>query len=187
MHTIESSSGRETATVGMWVFLASELMFFGPLFAGYLYGRTHYAVQFADASQHTRLWLGTANTALLLTSSLSMALAARAAAARRSTLRWLLLLTGLLGAAFLCIKAVEYAGEWHESPTLFLFLYFAMTGLHAVHLTVGIGLVWWAALRSGALFAPRDAPVELIGLYWHFVDVMWIFLFPMFYLLERYR
>jgi cytochrome c oxidase subunit 3 len=174
-------------TVGMWVFLASELMFFGPLFAGYLYGRTHYPAQFADASQHTNLWLGTANTALLLTSSLTMAMGARAAAARRASLRPLLVVTGLLGAAFLGVKAMEYAVEWHEPASLFLYLYFAMTGLHAIHLAVGTGLVSWATLRSETLLAPRDAPVELIGLYWHFVDVVWIFLFPMFYLLERYR
>ena len=172
---------RDAALLGMWVFLATELMFFGPLFLGYLHGRIADYEAFVSGSRHMHLWLGTANTAILLTSSFTIALAVHKADSRKP----LLLLTAALGAAFLGIKAFEYASEWHEAAAaaggaaLFYFVYFAMTGLHALHLIVGIGLVLWTVRQARA--------VELVGLYWHFVDIVWIFLYPMFYLLERYR
>ena len=164
---------REASILGMWVFLATEVMFFGPLFLGYLHGRIADPKGFADASQHTHLWLGTANTAVLLTSSFFMALAVQ----KKS--RPFFILTALLGIAFLCIKGVEYRAEMSEPASYFLFLYFAMTGLHAIHLVIGIALVLWASRRLAA--------AEYAGLYWHFVDLVWIFLYPMFYLLERWR
>ena len=168
---------RSAALLGMWAFLATEVMFFGPLFFGYLHARAYQGEAFVQASHHTNLWLGTANTAILLTSSLTMALAVHESKANLR--KRFLLFTALLGLAFLCIKAVEYAAEWSEPASLFLFLYFAMTGLHAVHLAIGIALVLWVA--------GRPAATGIVGLYWHFVDIVWIFLYPMLYLLERYR
>jgi cytochrome c oxidase subunit 3 len=170
---LAGSEHRETATLGMWVFLATELMFFGPLFFGYLHGRIVQPQAFVEASHHTHLWLGTLNTAILLTSSFFMALAVQ------SKSKALLTLTALLGIAFLCIKGFEYRSEMSEPASLFLYLYFAMTGLHAIHLAIGIGLVAWASRRLQV--------VEYVGLYWHFVDAIWIFLYPMFYLLERWH
>src|SRR5204862_7134685 len=125
---------RSAALLGMWAFLATEVMFFGPLFFGYLHARAYQGEAFVQASHHTNLWLGTANTAILLTSSLTMALAVHESKANLR--KRFLLFTALLGLAFLCIKAVEYAAEWSEPASLFLFLYFAMTGLHAIHLAI---------------------------------------------------
>jgi cytochrome c oxidase subunit III len=185
---------RESSLLGMWVFLATELLFFGPLFFGYVHGRLQAHEAFVSASHHMHFWLGTLNTALLLTSSFTMALAVHQAETGRSgILRKLLAVTAVLGAAFLCVKGYEYASEWrnaaqaHGGESVFYFLYFAMTGLHAVHLAIGLGLLGWlwsTARRYGAAY---HMPVEGVGLYWHFVDLIWIFLYPMFYLLERYR
>jgi cytochrome c oxidase subunit 3 len=197
MPTIQFDSAlerRESSLLGMWVFLATELLFFGPLFFGYVHGRLTAHDAFVSASHHMHFWLGTINTALLLSSSFTMALAVqRAQGGRTAVLKRLLGVTALLGAAFLCIKGYEYASEWGEAARAaggeaqFFFLYFAMTGLHAVHLCVGLGLLswlWFTARRYGAAY---HVPVEVVGLYWHFVDLIWIFLYPIFYLLERYR
>jgi cytochrome c oxidase subunit 3 len=139
-------------------------------------------------------WLGTINTGILLTSSLSMMLAVNAAqASKRSSMKKLLLFTAILGISFLCIKAYEYASELPEAAraeggeAIFYFLYFAMTGLHALHLFIGIGLLTWLWLTERRYGARYFMPVEVVGLYWHFVDIVWVFLYPMFYLLERYR
>jgi cytochrome c oxidase subunit 3 len=173
---------RESATFGMWAFLATEVLFFAPLFFGYVHSRLTHPQAFASASHHMHVVLGTLNTAVLLTSSLTMALAVKTS--RRS----LLAATALLGAVFLGIKAFEWVSELGEAARAtggeaqFYFLYYAMTGLHAIHLTIGVGLVGWLAAR-----ARRLSQIEVTGLYWHFVDVIWVFLYPMFYLLERYR
>jgi cytochrome c oxidase subunit 3 len=196
---------REAATTGMWVFLVSEMLFFGALVFGYVVSRFEMGEAFAAASRHTDVLLGSVNTAVLLTSSLTMALAARSGqlGARRLT-AWLLVATACLGLAFLVIKGTEYRSEIHEhlfpGPTfefeplslargaqVFFFLYFVMTGLHALHLVIGIVLVlalaWRVRPRAGK---PLDANwVEGTGLYWHFVDVVWIFLYPMLYLVSR--
>lgn len=195
----------EAATLGMWVFLATELMFFGPLFFGYVYGRPQYPDGFAAASRHTLILLGTLNTALLLTSSMLMAIAveARRQGATRLAAR-LLLGVAALGIAFLVIKGIEYRHEWQEhlfpaagflfpqarhadAARMFYFLYFATTGLHALHLTIGIVavLMFAVALSRGATrFAGADR-IEVAGLYWHFVDAIWIFLYPILYLVGR--
>jgi cytochrome c oxidase subunit 3 len=188
------------ATFGMWVFIASELLFFGPLLFGYFYLRVHYPEASAAASRHTDFVLGTVNTAVLLTSSFLIALAGHAAeGGRRRRARWLLAATAALGLAFLAIKGWEYHAEFTEhlfpgrgfhpshggvaqdmpGMELFFILYFATTGLHALHLTIGIVLCLWLALRL------REEPVEIVGLYWHFVDVVWIFLYPLLYLVGR--
>jgi cytochrome c oxidase subunit III len=185
---------RESSLLGMWVFLATELLFFGPLFFGYVHGRLQSHHAFVAASHHMHFWLGTINTALLLTSSLTMALAVqRAQGGRAEIMKRLLVVTALLGLAFLCIKGYEYASEWGEAARAgggeaqFYFLYFAMTGLHAVHLCIGIALLSWLWLTARRYGIAYHTPVEVVGLYWHFVDLMWIFLYPIFYLLERYR
>ena len=192
----------ETASLGMWVFLASEVMFFGALFLGYTHVRVHDPEGVAAAARHTHEWLGTINTAILLTSSLSMALAVRGARlGEREATRRLLWITAALGAAFLALKGVEYAKEWEEglvpglrftvteharATALFFFLYFVMTGVHAVHLAIGIAVVAWISwrLRERELPAGRADGIEVVGLYWHFVDAVWIFLYPLFYLVD---
>ena len=195
----------QAATLGIWVFLATELMFFGPLFFGYAYGRTHYPQAFAAASRHTEVMLGTANTALLLTSSLLMAIAvqARKAGTAQPAAR-LLLCVMALGIAFLAVKGIEYRHEWQEhlfpgagfafpesnqagAARMFYFLYFAMTGLHALHLVIGIVAVgaFALALSRGACRFAGGERVEILGLYWHFIDVIWIFLYPLLYLAGR--
>lgn len=192
-------------SLGMWVFLLTELMLFGGLFLGYTVYRSAYPRAFAEASHHLDIWLGSINTAVLITSSLSMALAVHSAQMneRRGLTRFLLL-TILLGLIFLGIKGTEYLHKFEEhlvpganfvnpgpqaqQVQLFFSFYFGMTGLHAFHMIVGLGLlaalVWQA--RRGHFSSDYYAPVELIGLYWHFVDIVWIFLFPLLYLLGRH-
>jgi cytochrome c oxidase subunit 3 len=193
---------------GMWVFLSSELLFFGPLLFGYLYLRMHDPAATGMASRHTDMLLGTVNTAVLLTSSLCMALAGHAAqgGGRRPAAR-LLALTALLGVVFLCIKGYEWHQEFAEhlfpgagfrpdnatdpatvhGMELFFLLYFVATGLHALHLCIGIGACLWLmpALRHPPPRGPGNESVELAGLYWHFVDVVWIVLYPLLYLTAR--
>jgi cytochrome c oxidase subunit 3 len=192
-------------SLGMWAFLLTEVMFFGGLFLGYTVYRSAYPQAFAEASHHLDIWLGSINTAVLIGSSLSMALAVHSAQTneRRGLMRFLLL-TILLGLVFLGIKGTEYLHKFEEhlvpganfvypgphahQVQLFFSFYFGMTGLHAFHMVVGLGLlavlVWQA--RRGRFSADYYAPVELIGLYWHFVDIVWIFLFPLLYLLGRH-
>ena len=196
---------RDTATLGMWVFLATELMFFGALFLGYLHVRLGDPAGVAEASHHTHEWLGTINTAVLLTSSFAMALAVMAAngGARRAARGWLAA-TALMGVAFVAIKGAEYFLEWRDglvpglhfdvpdprgTTRLFFDLYFLMTGVHAVHLTIGIAIVALLAhrLREPGMAPGRAQAIELTGLYWHFVDVVWLFLYPLFYLVDLSR
>ena len=200
----ETFQRQEAGRIGMWVFLATEVMLFGGLFTAYACFHGAYATGFAEAARHSFLWLGAANTGVLLSSSLTMALAVHAAKAgeNRRVLAFVLLTMGL-GAVFLSIKGLEYArhvqdGLWpgpgfRFSPEplsrpaeLFFWLYFAMTGLHAAHMLIGLGVLSALAVLAGlGRFTPeRHAPVELAGLYWHFVDVIWIFLFPLFYLIR---
>ncbi len=201
---------REAGTLGMWVFLVQEVMFFGGLFLAYLVYRTKYPTAFAAASSHLNWKLGAFNTVVLICSSLTMALAVWAAQIGRARRTQLLFmgLTALLGTVFLVVKAIEYTDKWHDrlfpirgwfSPSpdafphtipveniqMFYWIYFAMTGLHALHMIIGIAVlapIMWKAWR-GAYSPEYYAPVELFGLYWHFVDIVWIFLFPLLYLL----
>lgn len=197
---LEQQQGADA--LGMWIFLCTEVMLFGVLFLGYTVYRLRFPEAFSVASERTDLVLGTLNTAVLLTSSFCMALALHAAKAghRRATALWLLL-TALLGAGFLGIKALEYrqdflahlvpgpgfaiSGEASVGAQMFYVLYYLMTGLHALHLTIGAGLVTVLAVMAGRgrFSAERHVPIALGGLYWHFVDVVWIFLFPILYLL----
>ena len=186
------------------MFLATEVLFFGVLFASYTVSRILHSQAFAAANHHTDVVLGSINTAVLLTSSLTMALTVRAGAlgARRATSGWLVL-TALLGVAFLVIKGVEYHKEYleglvpviafdYDGPypdgvALFFFLYFVMTSLHALHLLIGIGVVSTVTvLNIRCWFSPQYyTPVEFNGLYWHFVDIVWVFLYPLFYPVAR--
>jgi cytochrome c oxidase subunit 3 len=192
----------DTGKLGMWVFLASEVLFFGGLFLAYLYGRTHWPQGWAEASRHTNVVLGTINTALLLSSSAAVALAVACeedARQRRWTAR-LLAITAALGTAFLVIKGFEYHAEWREhlfpGPSFalqvpgaqeFFALYFVMTGLHGVHMIVGIAaLAVLARGRSKGRDWARANHIEIAALYWHFVDLVWIFLYPLLYLVSRH-
>jgi cytochrome c oxidase subunit 3 len=195
----------EASNLGMWVFLLTEIMFFGGLFAGYTVYRSMYPSAFAAGSHHLDVLLGTINTAVLISSSLTMVLAVHAAqVGQRQQLTGFLLLTMLLGLVFLGIKAVEYAHKFEahlfpggpfvfEGPDakqvqLFYSFYFGMTGMHALHMIIGIGLLGVLACLAwrGHFSASYYTPVETIGLYWHFVDIVWIFLFPLLYLLGRH-
>lgn len=190
--------------LGMWLFLCTEILLFGGLFLGYTAYRLAYHAAFVQGSAQTDMLLGTVNTAVLLTSSLTMALAVHAArgADRRGAYR-LLLLTAFLGLVFLGIKGTEYvldyrhalvpglnfafAGPHASGVALFFVFYFVMTGLHAVHLLIGIGLVVLLACLAwrGRVLGERAMPVVLGGLFWHLIDVVWVFLYPSFYLLGR--
>jgi cytochrome c oxidase subunit 3 len=191
--------------LGMWVFLATEVMFFGGMFAGYAYYRVGYPDAFAAGSNRLDVLLGAINTAVLIGSSFTMALAVHSGQMGRNkaAIRFLLL-TMLLGAVFLGIKFYEYHEKFvehlvpgpafrFEGPLarpaeIFFSLYFAMTGLHALHMIIGIGLLTWMALkaRRGRFSPVYYTPIELTGLYWHFVDLIWIFLFPLLYLVGRH-
>jgi len=194
---------REASSLGMWLFLATEVMFFGGFFLAYIVYRTRWPGDFAIASHELNVWLGGTNTAVLIASSLTMALAVRSAQlARRKATVVFLLITLLFGLTFLGIKAVEYHAkfEHHLVPgphfqfhgdadpghaEMFFNLYFGMTGLHAAHMIVGAGLVTWLLFPAWKGRFDKDYynPIEVVGLYWHLVDIIWIFLFPLLYLI----
>ncbi len=195
----------EASTLGMWLFLVTEILFFGGLFAAYLVYRIAYPAAFQDASHHLDLVLSGVNTAILIGSSLTMAMAVHAAQTGHRA-RQMLYLAGtmVLGLAFLGIKVVEYSHKFHDNlvpgadfafagrdpvhAQLFFSLYFVMTGLHALHMIVGLGIMavlLWMAYR-GRFTPTYHTPVEISGLYWHFVDIVWIFLFPLLYLIDRH-
>ena len=224
---------KEAAVIGMWLFLLTEILFFGGLFLAYMIYRIWYFDAFAEASRSLDLFWGGLNTAVLIGSSLTMALAVRAAQTnnRKWTVNWLIL-TMLLGCVFLGVKVIEYADkfEHHHVPganyvwaepghpstplgaseaapgsehadlsltpaqlqnttQIYFSLYFTMTGLHALHMIIGVGLmmvITWMAWK-GRFDAEYYTPVEMSGLYWHFVDIVWIFLFPLLYLVERHQ
>jgi cytochrome c oxidase subunit 3 len=197
---------KDASTLGMWIFLITEIMFFGGLFLAYTVYRRWYADIFAVASCSLDVYIGAANTVVLLSSSLTMVLAVRAAQlGKRKALVIFLVLTLLLGGVFLGVKAYEwnqkyvehhipgpdfhFEGVTQQGPAqLFFSLYFAMTGLHALHMVIGAGLliVLIVLAAKGRFSASYMTPVDVVGLYWHFVDVIWIFLFPLLYLIDRH-
>jgi cytochrome c oxidase subunit 3 len=205
-HFEDLGQQHEAATLGMWVFLATELMVFGGLFAGYTVFRVYYPNEFEAGSRALNVYFGGVNTVVLLTSSLTMVLAVHAmqVGRRPRAVNWLIA-TALLGTAFLVIKGFEYYHDYLDNLVpilafedeewlakglhpgrvkLFLMLYYIMTGLHASHLIVGIsiiGILAWLA-HKGRFTPSYYSPVEVGGLYWHFVDVVWIFLLPLLYL-----
>ncbi len=218
---------REAGTIGMWVFLVTEIMFFGGMFFAYVLYRAKFPLEFSAGSYNLDITLGAINTAVLIGSSLTMAMAVYSS--QIGNRRWLigfLIATLLLGLVFLGIKAVEYnekfshgtypgANHFHveslhtweehhsediarareqgqafneQKVQMFYFIYFAMTGVHALHMIIGAGILMvliYMAWRGR--FSPEyHAPVEISGLYWHFVDIVWIFLFPLLYLIGRH-
>jgi cytochrome c oxidase subunit III len=192
---------REANVLGMWIFLVTEILFFGGLFAAYVVYRLAYPVTFDAASHHLDPVRGTINTVILLTSSLTVALSVHAAETRhRRVLVMMMVVTALLGLAFLGIKASEYYTEYVDNlipgfnfiwegtdarpAELFFTIYFIMTGIHALHMIIGIGvLIVMIYLAWRGYYEVEPMPVERFGLYWHFVDVVWIFLFPLLYLI----
>jgi cytochrome c oxidase subunit 3 len=199
---------KDASTLGMWLFLITEIMFFGGMFLAYTIYRSAYPEIFAIASTSLNVYIGAANTVVLLCSSLTMVLAVRAAQlGRQKSIVLFLVLTLLLGGVFLGVKAFEWHEKFEEHhipgpgfhlegvaesdqsrAQLFFSLYFAMTGLHALHMVIGAGiliaLIVWA--RRGRYTADYMTPVDLSGLYWHFVDIVWIYLFPLLYLISRH-
>jgi cytochrome c oxidase subunit III len=201
----DAGQQKEAATLGMWVFLVTEVLFFGGLFVTYLVYRNWYPDAFTAGSRELLVWAGTTNTFVLITSSLTMALAVHAAQmGNRRLLMLLLMVTMALGCVFLGIKAFEYYTEFaeHHVPgagfqfeaaqlqhaQIFFSLYFMMTGLHAIHMIIGLGIMsvmlWWS--YRGVITPEYTNPIEISGLYWHFVDIVWIFLFPLLYLIGRH-
>lgn len=191
---------KECSDLGMWAFLITEVLFFGGLFMAYSLYRWQYPQVFIDGSKMMDMRLGGLNTFVLLTSSLTMVFAVHAGklGRRQETIKWLIV-TMLLGLVFVVVKAFEYHHKWAEhlipgrtfDPSLppqmqiFFSIYFAMTGLHALHMIIGVGLlsvITWMTSR-GKFSDTYSNPIEVAGLYWHFVDIVWIFLFPLLYLI----
>lgn len=206
---------RDAASLGMWVFLGTEVMFFGGLFCAYLVYRLKFFGDFGAASKTLDVGLGATNTAVLICSSLTVVLSVWAAqTGRRRMLVGNLVLTLVLGLTFLGIKGIEYREKFEkhhvpgvsfsfenqpipghpgqyanpEHAQIFFALYFIMTGLHALHMIVGIGIfLWLLTMAWKGRFTPEyNTPVEIGGLYWHFVDIIWIYLFPLLYLIDRH-
>jgi cytochrome c oxidase subunit III len=200
---------KDASTLGMWIFLITEIMFFGGMFLAYTIYRSSYPDVFAVASTSLNVYIGAFNTVVLLCSSFTMVMAVRAAQlGNRKAIVLFLILTLILGFAFLGIKGYEWNEKFQEhhipgmasfhlegvpleqqgQAQLFFSLYFAMTGLHALHMVIGAGIVialtWWA--YRGKYTAEYMTPVDVGGLYWHFVDIIWIFLFPLLYLIDRH-
>ena len=220
-HHFESyDQQRNASSLGMWLFLAQEVMFFGGLFTAYMIYRTQNSLDFAIASSELDIWLGGINTAILIASSFTMAMAVKMAMlAKRNALVLNLILTLILGSGFLVIKYFEYSAKFEHNTVpgahfefhveedlitkfnltperlntmedraeIFFSLYFMMTGLHALHMVIGIGIGIWLLFpaMAGKFNMDYHNPVENFGLYWHFVDLVWIFLFPLLYLLGR--
>ena len=203
LHHFDSAEQQKNAsTLGMWLFLVTEIMFFGGMFTVYIVYRSLHPEAFVAASHELDITMGAINTAVLICSSLTMVLAVSAAQlGQRKSLVAFLILTIVLGSVFLGIKAVEYhekfvhhhvpGASFHfdgpdpHSAQLFFSIYFAMTGLHALHMIIGIVLLAILAVRAqrGVFSSHYYTPIDMTGLYWHFVDIVWIFLFPLLYLL----
>ncbi len=195
----------DTAQLGMWVFLVNETLFFGALIFTYFLYRLSYPQEFAEAAKDTVLWCGTVNLIILLTSSLTMVLAINSAAqGERTRMIWWLIATAALGVAFLFIKGYEYDLDFQSKVVpvvnfetrpgegragqLFWVFYWVATGLHAIHLVIGIGLIFYMLvwrIRQGKITAAYYAPLEVVGIYWSFVDTVWLFLYPSIYLVGR--
>ena len=217
---------REAGTLGMWVFLVTEIMFFGGMFLAYTLYRSKFPADFASASNHLDITLGAVNTGVLIVSSFTMAMAVYfTQTGKRRPQILCLVMTLVLGLTFLGIKGVEYYSKYEDAlvpgrliPSrpfnpvvaqegdhdphklhllpratvphveMFYWIYFAMTGMHALHMIIGAGLLTFLIVFSvkGRFDPEYHSPVEVIGLYWHFVDIVWIFLFPLLYLLGRH-
>ncbi|QDG50444.1 cytochrome c oxidase subunit 3 family protein [Persicimonas caeni] len=203
-HQFESlDQQHHAATLGMWIFLSSEIMLFGGMFVGYTVYRILYGETFQKVGAELNLLLGSVNTVILITSSFTIAVAVHAAKdARQKLTRLMLAATASLGSVFLLIKGYEWYEELHKNlvpfegmpfafsgadvgaAKIFMSFYFAMTGFHFLHLLIGVGLVSWMLLLSfrGKISKKKPNNLEMTGLYWHLVDVIWVFIYPLFYL-----
>ncbi len=201
-HFSDLDQQKESAKLGMWLFLLTEVLLFGGLFCAYVIYRSWYPDMFYNAHKELSITMGTINTILLITSSLTMALAIRSMQlGKRSLTKVNLILTILLACGFLVIKYFEYTHKIHlgqlpgkfytfagiegTNPHVFFSVYFLMTGLHGFHVLCGIAVISWILWRvnKGEFSPDYYVPIEMTGLYWHLVDLIWIFLFPLFYLI----
>jgi cytochrome c oxidase subunit III len=215
-HFATEEQQKNAASLGMWVFLITEIMFFGGMFCAYLVYRYSYFGDFAAASYSLDLKWGTINTAVLICSSLTVAMAIRCAqVGKQRAIVGYLVFTIVLGVVFLGIKGIEYKQKFDEHHVpgfanfnldtpipghadrlpdqrhaqIYFSLYFAMTGMHALHMIIGVGLFVFLTWRAyqGAYHPGYYTPLENGGLYWHFVDIVWIYLFPLLYLIDRHK
>ena len=200
---------KDASALGMWIFLVTEIMFFGGMFAVYTIYRSWYPDVFAIASSSLNEIIGALNTGVLLLSSFTMVMAVRAGQlGQQKMIVIFLILTLLFGGIFLGVKAYEWNQKFEEHhipgqaafhlagvlpqeqghAQLFFSIYFAMTGLHALHMVIGVGILLTLIVqaRKGKFSASYYTPVDVAGLYWHFVDIIWIFLFPLLYLIDRH-
>lgn len=200
-HFANAEEEFQAAKQGMWLFLVTEVLMFGGLFVAYAVFRGLYPEMFAEAHKLLAVNMGATNTVVLITSSLTMALAVSATQrGERKKASILLAVTFLLACCFLVVKYFEYTHKFHDGllpagfftnthlthpkAPLFFSLYFVMTGLHGLHVLIGMGVISWVLIRNlRGEFGPHYyTPVELVGFYWHFVDLVWIYLFPLLYL-----
>lgn len=193
---------RSAVSFGMWIFLATEVILFGGLFLAYAVYRFRWPEGFAAAARHTDVMFGTANTLILLSSSATMMVAVETARlGLKRIAAWCLVATALFGVAFMVLKGFEYRADlaeslvpgWPQFPVgeeggkIFFTLYWVMTGLHAIHLTLGVALVLLIAalVVTERIAAGREGTLHAVGLYWHLIDIIWIVLFPLLYLVGR--
>ncbi|MBI3535877.1 MAG: cytochrome c oxidase subunit 3 family protein [Deltaproteobacteria bacterium] len=200
-HFMSAEAEFEASKQGMWVFLVTEVLMFGGLFTAYAVFRGLYPDMFYEAHKFLNVKLGCLNTVILITSSLTMVLAVSASQrGEKNKTAWFLACTLILAAGFLTVKYIEYSAKFHHGllpagffhnetikhvkAPLFFSLYFIMTGLHGLHVLIGMGLILWIFTRAlkGQFSSGYYTPVELVGFYWHFVDLVWIYLFPLLYL-----
>jgi len=201
-HFSDPSQQRESAKLGMWIFIVTEILLFGGLFVAYTIYRALDPDMFYNAHKHLNVVLGTVNTVVLITSSVTMALAIRSMQLdRKKHTIYLLIATLLLALVFLVIKYFEYSHKIHlgqlpgkfytfngiqgNNPHIFFSVYFAMTGLHAIHILAGMSAIIWVLVRTSKnhFSSQYYTPIEMTGLYWHLVDLIWIYLFPLLYLI----
>jgi len=206
-HFEDLGQQHEASTLGMWFFLTTEILFFGGVLMAYWVYRITYPHAWSIAGTLQNTLFGGINTLVLIVSSFTMAMAVRCAQINAQKLLIVfLILTLIFGCTFLGIKSKEYYDHWHEGlfpgdhftwnehpdvapkVELFMCFYWGMTGLHALHMVIGAGLLLWIIWRAARRhFGPEYyGPVEVMGLYWHFVDIVWIFLFPFLYLIPKH-
>lgn len=202
-HFVDSEQQFDSAKLGMWIFLVTEILFFGGLFVAYIVYRAWNPELFIKASVQLDTLMGAANTAVLIFSSLTMALSIREAQLNRINRSIMYLgITILCAVFFMVVKYFEYSHKFEigifpgagytftgiDDPqaNIFFSIYYMMTGLHGIHVIIGIGLITWLIVkaRAGAFSSAYYTPIEIVGLYWHLVDIIWIFLFPLFYLID---
>lgn len=202
-HFVDAGQQFDSAKLGMWVFLVTEILFFGGLFAAYIIFRVMYHDMFVEASVELDTLMGGINTAVLICSSLSFALAIHFIQLNQQKKTIIaLVITLLLAATFMVIKYFEWTHKFHlgiypgkfynfdgiDDPhvAIFFSLYYLMTGLHGLHVLIGMGIIIWLIVKTakGRFNDEYFNPIEIAGLYWHLVDIIWIFLFPLFYLID---